>query len=73
MNWKIFSINKQESLVDILKKYSEKEIREAIPEAFENCHFSKNPFKKVNREKKVEQEADPQTEAGISEGGGIPK
>jgi hypothetical protein len=35
----------KKSLVDILKKYSEKEIREAIPKAFENLHVHSNPPK----------------------------
>jgi hypothetical protein len=38
-----------------------------------NYHVSKNPAKKVNREKKAEQEEPLQNEAGISEGGGISK
>lgn len=45
MNWKLFSVNKKESLVDILKRYSKEEVRKAIPEAFEGHHFSKNPPK----------------------------
>jgi hypothetical protein len=45
--WKLFSINKKESLVDILKRYTEVEVREAIPLAFKGCHFSRNPNKKV--------------------------
>jgi hypothetical protein len=51
--WKLFSINKKESLVDILKRYTEAEVREAIPLAFEGRHFSKNPPRtKPPREKK---------------------
>lgn len=46
MNWKLFSINKKESLVDILKRYSEKEVREAIPKAFPDMHLSYDPKKK---------------------------
>jgi hypothetical protein len=54
MKRKLFSINKKESLVDILKRYSEKEVREAIPKAFEGHHFSKNPPKTVEpKEKKA--------------------
>jgi len=41
--WKLFSINKKESLVDILKRYSEDEVRKAIPKAFPGKHFSNNP------------------------------
>lgn len=52
--WKLFSVNKKESLVDILKRYSEKEVREAIPKAFEGYHLSKNPPKTAPvKEKKV--------------------
>jgi hypothetical protein len=52
--WKLFSINKKESLVEILQKYTEAEVREAIPLAFEGRHFSKNPPKtKPPKEKKV--------------------
>jgi hypothetical protein len=41
--WQLFKSD--ESLVDILKRYSEDEVRKAIPKAFEGYHFSKNPSK----------------------------
>jgi len=41
--WKLFSSKKQDKLVDILKGYSEEEVRKAIPKAFKGCHFSGNP------------------------------
>jgi hypothetical protein len=50
--WKLFSINKKESLVEILRKYTTDEIREAIPTAKPLFHLSKNPPKtKPPREK----------------------
>jgi hypothetical protein len=51
--WKLFSINKKESLVEILQGYTEEEIRKAIPEAFPGRHYSLNPPKtKPPKEKK---------------------
>jgi hypothetical protein len=45
--WKLFSINKKESLVDILKGYSEEELRKAIPKALYGYHLSANPCKRI--------------------------
>ena len=45
--WNPFSVNKQESLVDILSRYSEDEVRKAIPVAFPGKHFSNNPPHKL--------------------------
>jgi hypothetical protein len=45
MNWKLFSINKKESLVDILKGVSNDELRVAIPVAKPGFHLSLNPPK----------------------------
>jgi hypothetical protein len=51
---KLFSINKKESLVEILQRYTEEEIRKAIPEAFPGRHYSLNPPKtKPPKEKKI--------------------
>lgn len=43
--WSLFSSDKKESLVDILKRYSEDEVRKAIPKAFPRAHYSLNPPK----------------------------
>jgi hypothetical protein len=52
--WKLFSINKKESLVDVLCRHSLQDIKDAIPIACPGFHFSKNPPKtKPPKEKKV--------------------
>lgn len=51
--WNLFSINKKESLVDILQRYTEEEIRKAIPLVFKNCHFSNNPYVLVRKQIRV--------------------
>jgi len=55
MNWsKLFSINRKEPLVEILQRYTEEEVRKAIPLVFLGKHFSNNPPKtKPPREKKA--------------------
>jgi hypothetical protein len=46
MSWKLFSINKKESLVDILSRYHINEIREAIRIAKPPYHLHENPPKR---------------------------
>jgi len=51
MIWKLFSINRRESLTDILSQYTEQELRKAIPKVFAGYHLAKNPTKEKKDKK----------------------